>query len=605
MKRLLSAVLLICMLASTMVFMPVSAASPSPFVLKEIKTDEQIVFYDQTGIVTVRDGKYGKVDFSGKEIIPYVYGHIGAFSDGVAPFMKDGKYGLIDKSGKIVVQSIYDSIYNFRDGFARIMKDGKHGIIDTKGKIIAEPIYSSIYLFRNGIIELGKDGKTGLVYALDGIIIQPLYDYVSSFRDGYAVIGNDGKYGVIDKTGKEVIQPTYEDVGAFYNGLAYFKKDGKYGFIDKTGKVVIQPTFDSVGSFSDDSGFATYGKDEKVGFIDKTGKIVITAKYDDVGYGGFSEGMIAFRKDGKYGFIDKSDKVIIPPTYDNVGWGFNDGLTRVGIGRKYGLINTSGKTIIQPIYDWVYNINEELVVIEQNEKYGLMNTSGNVIVSPRYSFIEDGSRCGLDDYFLVYSGSRWGGTFGIMDKKGNLLLPIEYQMDEYFYYEGDISALNEILVTKDGKYYSISLQKNATPLVAKPTASSVIVDGSSIAFDAYNISDNNYFKLRDLAFILNESSKQFEVSWDDVDKAIALTSGKAYTSVGGKMSAKGTSAKKPILSSVKIVLDGEVNVLNAYNIDGNNYFKLRDIGETFDFAVEWNEAENTIAIDTSNSYVKP
>ena len=49
-------------------------------------------------------------------------------------------------------------------------------------------------------------------------------------------------------------------------------------------------------------------------------------------------------------------------------------------------------------------------------------------------------------------------------------------------------------------------------LTAKPTASTVLVNGENVAFDAYNINDNNYFKLRDLAYILSGTEKQFEVS---------------------------------------------------------------------------------------------
>jgi len=35
--------------------------------------------------------------------------------------------------------------------------------------------------------------------------------------------------------------------------------------------------------------------------------------------------------------------------------------------------------------------------------------------------------------------------------------------------------------------------------------------------------------------------------------------------------------------------------LTAYNIEGNNYFKLRDIGNIIDFGVAWNGLANTIA----------
>ena len=127
-------------------------------------------------------------------------------------------------------------------------------------------------------------------------------------------------------------------------------------------------------------------------------------------------------------------------------------------------------------------------------------------------------------------------------------------------------------------------------------------NGEQVAFDAYNISDNNYFKLRDLAYILSGTEKQFEVAWDGANNAISLTSGKAYTALGGEMSGKGAGDKTPAATSSKILLDGKEVSFTAYNIENNNYFKLSDIGEAFDFGVTWDGANQTIVIDTSVGY---
>lgn len=137
---------------------------------------------------------------------------------------------------------------------------------------------------------------------------------------------------------------------------------------------------------------------------------------------------------------------------------------------------------------------------------------------------------------------------------------------------------------------------------ATPTASTVLVNGEETAFDAYNIADNNYFKLRDLACVLSGSAKQFEVTWDEAANAIVLTSGKAYTVVGGEMTSKGAGSQTATPTTSKIMLDGTEISLTAYQIGGNNYFKLRDIGAAFDFGVDWDGAAETIRIDTSKGY---
>jgi len=140
-------------------------------------------------------------------------------------------------------------------------------------------------------------------------------------------------------------------------------------------------------------------------------------------------------------------------------------------------------------------------------------------------------------------------------------------------------------------------------VTAAPTASKVTVNGEQVSFNAYSINDNNYFKLRDISKVISGSGKQFDVSWDGDKNAINLLSGKEYTVVGGELAEVSTSGNKAAtLNTAQIYLDGELVTLTAYTIDGNNYFKLRDLGQTFNFGVVWDGASNTIAIDTDSEY---
>lgn len=139
-------------------------------------------------------------------------------------------------------------------------------------------------------------------------------------------------------------------------------------------------------------------------------------------------------------------------------------------------------------------------------------------------------------------------------------------------------------------------------VTAVPTSSTVYVNGTAVAFDAYNINNNNYFKLRDLAFVLSGSTAQFDVVWNGTANSIQLTHGRPYTPVGGEMSPRSTSNKIGVPTSSALYLDGGQINFTAYNIDNNNYFKLRDIGQALNFSVEWNGAQNSIEINTSLPY---
>ena len=145
-------------------------------------------------------------------------------------------------------------------------------------------------------------------------------------------------------------------------------------------------------------------------------------------------------------------------------------------------------------------------------------------------------------------------------------------------------------------------QESSFAAKANLTSSNVLVDGQIVAFDAYTINDNNYFKLRDLAYVLNGSDKQFDVGWDEANNTILLTSGKAYDIIGGEMISKGNSANEAVPTKSRVILNGQDVLFTAFNIDGNNYFKLRDVGEALDFYVQWDDERNTIEINTSQGY---
>ena len=70
------------------------------------------------------------------------------------------------------------------------------------------------------------------------------------------------------------------------------------------------------------------------------------------------------------------------------------------------------------------------------------------------------------------------------------------------------------------------------------SSQALTVDGRSVACEYYNIDGYNYFKLRDIAFVLNGTSSQFSVDYDEAARAVKIVTGEAYVSVGGEL-AKG------------------------------------------------------------------
>lgn len=169
----------------------------------------------------------------------------------------------------------------------------------------------------------------------------------------------------------------------------------------------------------------------------------------------------------------------------------------------------------------------------------------------------------------------------------------------------DIGGEAEAVITVKDATETVENNPVVEALIANPTSSNVLVNGANTSFDAYTINGNNYFKIRDLANVLSGTEKQFDVTWNTEKKVINLISNKTYTVVGGEMAKGDNQEKTPEANTSPIYKDGKVIELTAYTINGNNYFKLRDIAKVFDIGITWNNETKTIGIDTSIGYIEP
>lgn len=129
--------------------------------------------------------------------------------------------------------------------------------------------------------------------------------------------------------------------------------------------------------------------------------------------------------------------------------------------------------------------------------------------------------------------------------------------------------------------------------VAYTSAQKIAVNGSEVIAENYLIDGNNYCKLRDIAYMVKNTDSAFDVGWSAVDNAVVLTSDAEYLGNGGKKAAQN---KKAQVATAKVLLDGKQIDLKGYLIDGNNYFKLRDVMNVIGAEVEWNSTTATVDI---------
>jgi hypothetical protein len=257
----------------------------------------------------------------------------------------------------------------------------------------------------------------------------------------------------------------------------------------------------------------------------------------------FLDGKAAIQKEGMIEIVDTNGRMLV------------DGM---------GAINEEGKEVFPPIYSGIQSLGDQLYkVAVKDGQVGIINAKGEVLVDARF-------------YDLIYPSEG--------------LMAASLDDDKWGY------------IVEPGATYDPT-QAFIPSVEARLTTSRLLVDGKNVEFQAYNINDNNYVKLRDLTKALRGSEKAFQVEYEQSQNIIQLTTGEVYTAVGGEM--KITNSRQKILvtpTASNIYLDGVEMDLQAYHIEGNNYFKLRDLGESLSFGVEWDSDRKVIYIETAAGY---
>lgn len=136
---------------------------------------------------------------------------------------------------------------------------------------------------------------------------------------------------------------------------------------------------------------------------------------------------------------------------------------------------------------------------------------------------------------------------------------------------------------------------------ASPTNDRLNVNGEFQTPAVYKIGGSNYFKIRDLAVMLNGTEKQFDVGYDAALNSVTVTTGKGYSEPDAQLIGALGGSQPAAPSNDTIYIDGQKIDVTVYKIGGSNFFMLRDLGKALDFYVGWTR-EAGVFIDTGKPY---
>ncbi len=340
------------------------------------------VFYDTSVLKVQRDGKYGLINFSGKELLSPDYTSITPLKNVTKSFVteKDGKYGLVDNSGSVIIENNYTEIValtnRYEDGFIVKDSNNQYGLINYNRKQILDCKYTEIMHVYGSEMYVVKEGNDIELVSADGLIkLKNGFTEAVSIDNSNVIVKADGKYGVISSTGEKLINQEYQDLKYAFEGNYIAKKDDKYGIINLQGETPVNFNYNYI-SYSSEEGFIEAEKDNgEMDLINTTFEVKTSGILSEINS---NLGYIKVRKDGeykyynfkleekkvqdvlssntlflskynnKYGFVDKNGIVVVDYTYDDATEQNDYGFSAVKKDGKWGVIDATGKVIVEP-----------------------------------------------------------------------------------------------------------------------------------------------------------------------------------------------------------------------------------------------------------------
>ena len=348
------------------------------------------------------------------------------YENDVVRVEKNGLYGLIDLSGKELLQCEYakiEALEGVQNTF-KITKDGKVGIADNKGNVLITPSYDEITSLdkdkSQGFIVKSSDGKYGIVDTANKQVLETKYDTVEKiYRNDYYVVTENGKQEVVKKAGDKVLSGNYDKIEAILqnpeNGIIYKQKE-KYGIMNLSGDVVIKPEYEKLKEGA--SGSIIAKKDSKYGIIDLQGNQKVEFKYQNLSYNEKADLYIA--EDDQY------ENEILDSNYQVKQTGY---LIELNTDKGYMELNQNNS---YKYYNFKFeeqnaeNIftSNTLFASKKDGKYGFVDKNGKTVVEYIYDDVTSQNSYG-------YAGIKKDGKWGAIDKDGKVVKEPTYNLDDY------------------------------------------------------------------------------------------------------------------------------------------------------------------------------
>ena len=360
------------------------------------------LWYEDNVLKVEKDGKFGLIDLTGKELLPCEYQSISVISGikNSIKVKKDDKFGLVTTEGTQVLDTVYTDILKFgktyKDGYIVVDQNKKYGVVDYMGKQLLENKYEKVeQIYGKDSFVISESGKQKLINATGEILAQEGFESIKQILSGTTTQGIifklGDKYGIMDTKGETIIGNAYDDLKEAKEGVFIAKKGDKYGIIDLKNEVKVDFTYTKIDYNTSADIFMADDAELKTSVLNSNYEVKLKGIVSDINE---EKGYLKIRIGDEYKyynfkFEEKEVKDILS----------TNSLFLAKENGKYGYVNNKGEVVVEYLYDDATEQNEEgFAGIKKDGKWGSIDINGNVVIEPTYN---------LDNNYLVDFIGKW------------------------------------------------------------------------------------------------------------------------------------------------------------------------------------------------------
>lgn len=337
------------------------------------------------------------------------------------PFFLEGKWGFMDQDGKMRLEPQFDYVELFSQGRAAAQNNDLYGFIDPLGNWIIRPEFADASPFRfNLSVVIDLKGKAGLINLFGEWVLEPRFDDIQIINDDWLWVEDESGWILYQLSKNQFGKEYFVSVSEFSNGYALISNPNEYSLIDLKGNKLMSYS-EEIDRFGDL--FLVHFNDSIALVNENNDKIL---PFDVYNFGNFtSNGLIPFEKNQLLGYINQDGDIIIAPKLDRYpNWElfatFTNGHAKAYQQRakKYGLIDQKGLWVLPAKYNDV-SFFGDVIAAQIADKWEYINKNGQRLNIGLF----DRAESFVDSAGIVLNN----GFYGLINQKGEILIPIEMQ----------------------------------------------------------------------------------------------------------------------------------------------------------------------------------